>query len=106
MAAITGCMIRLLVSVPPVPRKQYSEPMDWMRSDPRQDVGEPGLWIHVVHFGRDDQAVHHRSTVAAAIGATEQPRLMPRTARSAALFDRQMRPSSRKRVNALQRLSM
>jgi hypothetical protein len=33
--------------------------MDWMRSDPRQDVGEPGLWIHVVHFGRDNQAVHH-----------------------------------------------
>ena len=44
---------------PPFPRKQFIEPMDWMRSDPRQDVGEPGLWIHVVHFGRDNQAVHH-----------------------------------------------
>ena len=31
---------------------------------------------------------------------------MPRSARSAALFDRQMRPSSRKRVKAGQRLSM
>src|SRR5204862_3556861 len=35
-----------------------------------------------------------------------RPKAMPRTPRSAALFDRQMRPSSRKRVNALQRLSM
>src|SRR4051812_17062675 len=35
-----------------------------------------------------------------------RPNAMPRTPRSAALFDRQMRPSSRKRVNALQRLSM
>jgi hypothetical protein len=31
---------------------------------------------------------------------------MPRNARSAALFDRQIRPSSRKRVKAGQRLSM
>ena len=30
------------------------------------------------------------------------PTAMPRTARSAALFDKQMRPSSRKRVNAFQ----
>src|SRR4029077_13650524 len=34
------------------------------------------------------------------------PRAMPRSARSAALFDKQIRPSSRKRVNAGQRLSM
>src|SRR3954447_17324138 len=33
-----------------------------------------------------------------------RPKAMPRTPRSAALFDRQMRPSSRKRVNALQTL--
>jgi len=46
-----------------------------MLGDARKNVGEPGLWIHVVHFGRDDEAVHHRGTVAAAIGATEQPGL-------------------------------
>src|ERR1700755_3013096 len=34
------------------------------------------------------------------------PRAIPRSARSAALFDRQMRPSPRKRVKAGQRLSM
>src|ERR1035437_11010164 len=32
------------------------------------------------------------------------PRAIPRTPRSAALLDRQMRPSSRNRVNAIQRL--
>src|SRR5438874_9321209 len=34
-----------------------------------------------------------------------RPKAMPRSALSAALFDRQIRPSSRKRVNAGQRLS-
>ena len=34
------------------------------------------------------------------------PRAIPRNARSAALFDRHTRPSSRKRVNDAQRLSM
>ena len=34
------------------------------------------------------------------------PNAIPRSARSAALFVRQMRPSSRKRVNAGHRLSM
>ena len=84
--------------------------LDGMLGDARENVGEPGLRIDVVHLGGDDQAVHHRGTLAAAIRAAEQPRLrpkaMPRTPRSAALFDRQMRPSSRKWVNALQRLSM
>jgi hypothetical protein len=44
-----------------------------MRGDARQDVGEPGLRIDVVHLGRDDQAVHHRGPFAAAIRAAEQP---------------------------------
>ena len=34
------------------------------------------------------------------------PRAMPRSARSAALLLKQIRPSSRKRANAIQRLSM
>ena len=34
-----------------------------------------------------------------------RPRAMPRNARSAALFDRRMRPSSRKQMKAGQRLS-
>ena len=35
-----------------------------------------------------------------------RPRAIPRNARSAALLVRQMRPSSRKRVKAVQRFSM
>ena len=43
--------------------------------DTGQDVGQPGLRIHIVHFGRDDDAVHGGGALAAAIGAGEQPRL-------------------------------
>src|ERR1700682_2099096 len=39
-----------------------------------QNVGEPSLRIDVVHFRRDDQAVHDGGALAAAIGAAEQPR--------------------------------
>src|SRR2546430_16329338 len=38
-------------------------------------VGEPSLRINVVLLGRDDQAVHDRGALAAAIRAAEQPRL-------------------------------
>ena len=34
-----------------------------MLGDARENVGEPGLWMDVVHFGRDDEAVHHRGTL-------------------------------------------
>ena len=40
------------------------------------------------------------------LGHVAEMLAMPRTPRSAALFDKQMRPSSRRRVNAIQRLSM
>ncbi len=47
-----------------------------MRSDPREEICEPGLQIEVIQFFRDDdQAVHHRRPLAAAIRAAEQPRL-------------------------------
>jgi hypothetical protein len=37
----------------------------------------PYMRIHVVYFCGDDQAVHHSGTIAATIGATEQPGLPP-----------------------------
>jgi hypothetical protein len=40
-----------------------------MLGDAGQNIGEPGLWINIVHLGRDDQAVHDRGPLAAAIGA-------------------------------------
>jgi len=49
--------------------------MDRMLGDARQNVGEPGLRIDVVHLGCDDQVVHQRGTLAAAIRPAEQPRL-------------------------------
>jgi len=46
-----------------------------MLGDTGQHVGEPSLRIDVVHFGRDDKAVHSRCTASAAIGVREEPRL-------------------------------
>ena len=80
-----------------------------MIGDAGAHVGEPGLRVDVVELGRGDRGVHGRRRCAA-VGAGEQPGrrhgAMPRSARSAALLLRQMRPSARNRVNAGQRLSI
>jgi hypothetical protein len=44
-----------------------------MLGDARENVGEPGLRIDIVHLSRDDQAVHNSGPLAATIGAAEQP---------------------------------
>jgi hypothetical protein len=41
--------------------------------DAREDVSELGLRIDVVELGSADQRVHERGTLAAAVGADEQP---------------------------------
>ena len=91
--------------------------MSRMLGDPGQDVGQPGLRIDIVQFGSDNQAVTIRLYITAARWPPRSepannynhdflPRAIPRSARSAALFERQIRPSSRKRVKAGQRLSI
>jgi hypothetical protein len=50
----------------PVPGQQLLEPVDVVIIDPREHIGEPSLRV-------GDQGVHHRGTLAAAIGAGEQP---------------------------------
>ena len=45
-----------------------------MFGDARQHVGEPSLRIDVVDLAGDDQAVHVRRALAAAVGPAEQPR--------------------------------
>jgi hypothetical protein len=47
-----------------------------MLGDPRQDVGQPGLRIDIVHFSGDNQAVHRRRSLAAAVGTGEQLRIV------------------------------
>jgi hypothetical protein len=42
--------------------------------DARQNIGQPGLRIDVVHLGGDDQAVYGGGSLTAAVGAREQPR--------------------------------
>jgi hypothetical protein len=93
----------------PVPGEQLVEPRGGVVGDAAQQVGEPGLRIDVVEFCRADQRVDRRGTLAA-IGAAYshalRPIAIPRSARRQRCWSGQMRPSSRKRVKAVQRLSM
>ena len=57
----------------PVPREKVVELVLGHVCDAGEDVGEPGLWIDVVEPGSADQRVHERGTLAAAVGAGEQP---------------------------------
>jgi hypothetical protein len=43
--------------------------------DAGEDVGEPGLRVDAVELGGADQRVHHGGTLAAPVGAAEQPAL-------------------------------
>ena len=47
--------------------------MGGMFGDPGQDVGQPGLWVDIVQFGSDDQAVDRRGALSTAVGTGEQP---------------------------------
>ena len=61
----------------PIPWQQIVEPVNRVFGDTSEDVSEPGLRINIVHLGRDDQAVHDRGSLAATIGAAEQPGFSP-----------------------------
>jgi hypothetical protein len=43
--------------------------MDWMLGYAGKHVGEPGLWIDIIHFRGLDQRRHGGGTVGAAAGA-------------------------------------
>ena len=58
----------------PVPRQQFIKPVHRMSGDAREDVGEPGLRIDAIHLRRDNETVHGRGALPAAIGSAEQPR--------------------------------
>ena len=78
--------------------------------DAGQHIGEPSLRIYPVELGCHDQRRDRRSPIGTALRAGEQPGATAESkasqARSAALFIRQIRPSSRKRMKAGQRRSM
>ena len=92
----------------PVPGQEFVNALGGVIRQTSQDVGEPGLRIDVIELGGGDQRVDRSGAPAAFVGAGEgpvfRPRATARSSRSAALFDMQRRPSSRKRVNASQRL--
>lgn len=60
---------------PPIPRQEFVEPVNRVPGNAGEHVGEIGLRVHIVHFGRDDDAIHGGGAPAATIGTGEQPRL-------------------------------
>lgn len=72
--------------------------------DAGEDIGKPGSRIDVVAW-RGDQRRHEGGPISAAIGAAKSHDFLPRSARSAALFIKHIRPSPRKDVNPAQRFS-
>ena len=65
------CTTRLIYR--PVPRQQLIEAMSRISRNPRENVCQPCLRIDAVHLRGDDQTVHGRRALTAAIGPTEQP---------------------------------
>src|SRR4051812_7308128 len=59
----------------PVPGHQLFELVGGMPGDAGEDVGQPSLGIDVVKLCGDDETVQDGGTLAAAIGAGEQPGL-------------------------------
>jgi hypothetical protein len=75
IGAASGRLPGTLSKQLPIPRQEFVDPVNWVLGDAGQDVGQPGLRVDVVHFGRDDDAVHGGGALSAAIGTGEQPRL-------------------------------
>ena len=94
----------------PIPGQQLVNALGGVIRQAGEHVGEPGLRVDIVELGGRDQRVDGSGAPAAFVGAGEGPVLSPkataRSSRSAALFDMQRRPSSRKRVKASQRLRL
>src|SRR5208282_6026179 len=74
-SSLIGCSFLILEEAVNPESAKDSVRYHRMFGDAGEHVGEPCLWINVVHLGRDDQAVHDRGALAAAIGTAEQPRL-------------------------------
>ena len=59
----------------PIPGQQCGQFGGLVIGNAGEHVGKPGLRINVVELGRLNQCQHDRGTLAATIGAGEQPRL-------------------------------
>ena len=56
----------------PVPMQEFAHPREPQVGDAGEDIGKPGLRVDVVELGGDDEGVHRRGALAAAVGAGEQ----------------------------------
>ncbi len=51
----------------PIPGQEFIDPFSRMILQARQDIGEPGLRVNVVEFGRFDQGVDGGGATAAIV---------------------------------------
>jgi hypothetical protein len=58
-----------------MPGQKFMDARDGHVGQPGEDIGKPGLWVDVVHFGRDDEGIHGGRSLTAALGTREEPRL-------------------------------
>ena len=95
------------MTILPVPRQEFVAAALRGSCDVGEHIGEPGLGIDIVKLGGADQGGYRRRAHAATrtpprSEPTNSQERLPRakglSALSAALFVRQMRPSSRKRA--------
>ena len=65
MAATSGGLVVPRLAGLPVPRQQFFELAGRVPRDPPQHIGQPGLRVHIVEFGGDDERVHRRRPLSA-----------------------------------------
>jgi hypothetical protein len=51
----------------PIPRQEFVDPGSRVLGDAGEDIGQPSLRIDIVHFGRDNDAIHGGGALSAAI---------------------------------------
>jgi hypothetical protein len=94
----------------PVPGQQFPQSVLWHVGDAGEHVGELGLGVDIVSLAETMRVYMNAARRAPRSEPANNhaflPRAIPRRARSAALLERQMRPSSRNAVKPGHRASM
>ena len=70
----------------PVPGQQLGQPVDRMRADTGDDVGEPSLGLDAVHAGSADERVERGSANATRIRSAKEPVLSAQSCRADFVF--------------------
>jgi hypothetical protein len=56
-----------------MPGQKLMDARDGHVGQPGEDIGEPSLWVDIVHFRCDDQGIHGGRPLTATLGTREEP---------------------------------